>query len=347
MAITINPSQFLYTGKTGNSRAAAPEKASETLSGALEKALPGVVKATERQSPEETARNILKHVQTGLNQLRAQGADAGRLEERLQAAREGIAKGYAEATDILKGLGMLDDDMQGQIDQGRSLVDQGLEELSLGLQQPQSAYRLSSASASLSVANQLSLQVLTREGDRVTVSFSQSQSSAAAVSSQGFSLMASAQQSWQMEVAGDLSPAETEALSALFNDVQSLSERFFAGDIGSALESAMTLGYDGSQLAALSLNLTQRTTITSTSAYSAVREQLPTPELESLKAPLASYVDSYLQALDKAGALADAPQTFSDLVQSLLPEESRMPVWQSFHDGLNQLLQARNGALSE
>lgn len=334
MAISIKPSQYLL----GNlpTTANKTQASAKALTEALAKTMPGVIQTTDKQSPEQTAKNILNHVQNGLNQLRSQGANSERLEQRLAAAQEGIEKGYKQATEILKGLGLYDDELKEQVEAGRKLVDDGMAELAKNIKNlpaPNTMPMLSSSS--LSTANSLSLQVLTREGDRVTVRFDQAQ----ATSSSSDSFSASLQQSWSMEVEGSLSDAEQKALSGLFNDVQSLSERFFAGDIGSALEQAMGLGYDGQQLAAFSLNLTQKMSFSAVqSPYAQVREQLPTPELERLRAPLASYVDSYMNALDKAKPLANPMQTFQDLIQQLLPEESRMPVWQAFHEGLNKLL---------
>lgn len=341
MPININPSQyrFLDNAKTtqGSNKTSETAKA---LTESLQKALPGVT-VGDKQSPEETARNILRHVENGLNQLRAQGADAGRLQERLDAAKAGIDKGYAEATEMLKGLGMLDDNLKEQIAAGRKLVDQGVEALANNIKNPTSANSLVAASSSLKVANSMTLEVLTRDGDRVKVSFAQTQSTSSNTSADAFSMSSSASIEWKMDVVGNLSQAETEALSTLFNDVQNLSERFFAGDLGKALEQAMNLGYDASQLASLSLNLTQQTTSVSTRAYSQFKPELPTPELESLKAPLASYVDSYARALEKANPLADAVQTLRDIMQKMLPEESRMPIWKTYTDALNQLLAAQ------
>ena len=341
MAINLTPGQFrlpdnkLSQTPARSSQSAEPEK---VLTESLAKTLPGVVSVGEKQSPQETARNILRHVQNGLNQLRVQGADAGRLEQRLQAARDGIEKGYAEATDMLKGLGLLSDELKSEIAAGRELVNQGLDELAGNIGKSASEPVLTARSDSLTVANAFSLEVLTREGDRVKVSFSQTQGISQSRSAAGESMALSSQRSWSMEVAGSLSEAERTALTGLFDDVQSLSERFFAGDIGRALGDAMELGFDGTQLASMSLNLVQQTSVVSTRAYSQFQPQLPTPELESLKAPLASYVDSYLRALDKASPLANAAQTLQDLVQQMLPEESRLPVWQAFHHGINQLL---------
>lgn len=96
----------------------------------------------------------------------------------------------------------------------------------------------------------------------------------------------------------------------------------------------MSLGFDGNELASLSLNLTQQTVATSTKAYSQVQPQLPTEQLETLKAPLASYIDAYTRAIEQADALAKPEKTLQDLVNSLLPEEERLPIWNQFHQGL-------------
>ena len=245
MAINLNPGQFrlpdnkLSQTPARSSQSAEPEK---VLTESLAKTLPGVVSVGEKQSPQETARNILRHVQNGLNQLRVQGADAGRLEQRLQAARDGIEKGYAEATDMLKGLGLLNDELKSEIAAGRELVNQGLDELAGNIGKSPSEPVLTARSDSLTVANAFSLEVLTREGDRVKVSFSQTQGISQSRSAAGESMALSSQRSWSMEVAGSLSEAERTALTGLFDDVQSLSERFFAGDIGRALGDAMELG---------------------------------------------------------------------------------------------------------
>jgi len=344
MAISINSSQFLTQYSQSIAKAQKAQEPGKTLAESLAKAMPGVIKVGEKQSAEDTAKNILQFVQNGINQLKGQGASPERQQERLDAARKGIEKGYADAIDMLKGFGLYDDKLEKEIADGRKLVDNGLEQMAEQIRNPNAsstqASSIPSRLSALSVANQFSLEVMTREGDKVTVNFAQSQSGSYHNSDNGFSFSASAAQSWSMEVQGHLNEDEKKALSGLFDDVQSLSERFFAGDIGKALEQAMSIGYDGKQLASFSLNLLQRTSTTSVSPYAQqMRETAPTPELESLKSPLASYVDSYMKALEKASiSLPKAPQTLQDLVERMLPTESRLPVWKSFHDGLNQLL---------
>ncbi|MDK2777878.1 MAG: DUF5610 domain-containing protein [Pseudomonadota bacterium] len=341
MTINLTPSMFRqqsspFDWTQRSSVAGQQSTAAKGVAGAEDAS--GVVRLGQRQSPEETAANILNHVRNGLSQLQAQGADNDRLLQRLEAAKAGIAKGYAEATGILDDMGMLDDDLQGSIADGRALVDQGIAELEQALLNPQS--QSVAQSASLSASDSLSMTVMTRDGDRVQVSFAQNRASQWSSTENAFSMSSASSSGWQMQVNGNLSDAEREALAALFTDVQELSEQFFAGDIGAALGSAMELDISGTELASMSLNLTQKTVATATRAYSDVQPDLPTAELEAVKAPLAAYVDRYLNALDKASELADPQQAFRDLVQQMLPDNDRMQAWDLFHSGLNSHINA-------
>ena len=91
MAITISPSQYRNygtQGQEGSKKAAAEPAAAAKQSAAaqsLAKAMPGVVQLDKKQSPEDTAAAILRHVENGINQLRTQGADQSRIDQRLQA----------------------------------------------------------------------------------------------------------------------------------------------------------------------------------------------------------------------------------------------------------------------
>lgn len=339
MAIVLPPNTFsnLIGNRPGSSSAvtAAPTRRETTTENTTRTQISGALVQGPRQSAEQTAKHILQHVQRGLEQLRNQGASDERLQQRLAAAQQGIEKGYAEAQSMLKGMGLLDEDTKADIDAGRALVDQGLTQLLAPKASEPSVVTLQS---SLRVQNALTLDIVTREGDRVNVQFVQA---VAAQSQQANGVQwaqAEGQQAWEMTVSGQLNDAERSALGGLLDDVQRLSEAFFAGDLGDALQQAMSLTLDGKALASMSLSLTQESFVSRSRAYAPQPIELPTPQLESLKAPLASYVDSYMAALERASPLVDAQQVFADMVQALLPDESRMPVWRAFHDGLNELL---------
>ncbi|ASP40511.1 hypothetical protein CHH28_18360 [Bacterioplanes sanyensis] len=340
MAIQIPPSAYARSSLNSSSPAARTEAPAADNSAVGKVA--GIVRS-EPQSAEKTAANILNFVQRGLQQLQAQGGDSERLQQRLDAAREGIEKGYRQAQDMLDGMGMLDDELKSQIAAGRELVDAGLDALaedpSAELFAP--AEQAVSSSAQLSVSNQMSLQVVTRDGDRVRVSFAQSSSAQASVGDNRLSLRSSAELGFQMSVEGQLSDEERSALDTLFADVYSLSEQFFAGDLGGALEQAMSLGFDGQQLASMSLDLRQQASVARQAFYPAQKPELPEP-LQAVQAPLAAYSEAYEQALQRANPLAEPQQSLRDMMSALLPEESRMPIWQSFSDGLDQALAQRD-----
>ena len=238
---------------------------------------PDGVVVGERQSAESTAENILSHVQKGLDALKESGASQEQIDARLEAAKEGIATGYAQAREMLEGMGMMDDALAADIDRGETLVNEGISSMAAGdipallasdetdtvsntdaadSEVPTSSINTPTYSAAaMRTSNNMSLEVITQDGDRVTVDFSQRQGSLE-MRAGGLSVSASAfSEKWDMEVRGNLDDGEVAALEELFADVQKLSETFFGGDLGAALEEAMSLGFDGNELASMSLNL--------------------------------------------------------------------------------------------
>lgn len=335
MSITVNPSQFGFLQPQGRAGDAVSNQASATNKTVTEPVAQELLK-TARQSPQRTADNMLDFIGRGVDSLRASGASTERVADRIAAAREGVARGYAEAEEIIEARGLMTDELRQEIAAGRKLVEEGINQIERGEKNSTDTRQLNeiTSTSSLKVANSLTLDVMTRDGDSVTVSFSQSEQRRSESAPDFLQVSSSNRSAWTFEVEGNLDEAEQEALSNLFNSVQDLSERFFSGDLGSALEQAMSLGFDGNELASLSLNLTQQTVMTSTRAYSQVQPQLPTEQLEALKAPLASYIDAYTRAIEQADALAKPEKTLQDLMNSLLPEEERLPIWNQFQQGL-------------
>ena len=123
MAIQIPPSSYQRSSNPFASSSPAQSSPDAKASDSA-KQVAGIVR-TQPQSAERTAANILNFVQRGLQQLQSQGADDQRFQQRLEAARQGIEKGYKQAQEMLDGMGMLDEALQGQITAGRELVDQG------------------------------------------------------------------------------------------------------------------------------------------------------------------------------------------------------------------------------
>jgi hypothetical protein len=322
---------------------------------------PDGVVVGERQSAESTAENILSHVQKGLDALKANGASQEQIDARLEAAKEGIATGYAQAREMLEGMGMMDDALAADIDRGETLVNEGISSMAAGdipallasdeadtvastdaadTEEPTSSINTPTYSAAaMRTSNNMSLEVITQDGDRVTVDFSQRQGSLE-MRAGGLSVSASAfSEKWDMEVRGNLDDGEVAALEELFADVQKLSETFFGGDLGAALEEAMSLGFDGNELASMSLNLRQQSFSNVSRAYGQAGPSMPTERLESQRSNIADYVDSYMKAIDKASpSLSNPLSNLQDMLAQLVPEDDRLGALASFNEGLNRLL---------
>ena len=106
-----------------------------------------------------------------------------------------------------------------------------------------------------------SLQIVTADGDRVTIRFRQQDIVAvtAAQASDGTSggsqAAAISSGRLQISVRGNLSADELKAIDDLISHVDALATQFFSGDLQAAFNSAAALGADPSQIAQFSLHL--------------------------------------------------------------------------------------------
>lgn len=81
---------------------------------------------SEPPSASDVASVILGFVQNRLQQEADGGADAEKLADLMSQARAGIEQGYAEAREQIEALGMMNETLSGEIDEGFSLIQEGL-----------------------------------------------------------------------------------------------------------------------------------------------------------------------------------------------------------------------------
>lgn len=312
----------------------------------------------DKKSADDVAKTMLNHVQRGLDQLRNSGASDERIEQRLEAAKAGIAKGYDQAEQQLKDMGLLNDDLKAEIAQGRNLIESGLEQLGsvdeketdISTKMP-SFNEVSRYGTQASQQNSMSLELMTKDGDKISLSFMQSSSSFSYGAQEGHQLITAAgfeeNLTWQMDVTGSLDEGEQEALSNLLQDVEKLSNSFFSGDLGEALEQAMALGFDGNELASMSLNLRQESFSSVSRAYNSVQPKLPTPELENLSSGLLAYNENYLSALEQAKSFESPETLLNDLVDQLYPDDHLKDIFQAYNQGLQNAVDGRADLMSK
>jgi len=276
-------------------------------------------------SPDDVAKTVLGFVEQRLKAEQAKGASTERLDTLLTQAREGIEKGYGQAEEQIKQLGLMSDELSDEISKGFELIDQGLTQFSdryiIGQKQTDgienaSGQKVDSSDSSTStVASSVvekpvstkpsnrqaldfnlpdlaqsnlhsaqagyrqfsardesaSIEIQTRDGDIVSISLSQIQAYFSEghlnVDSDNNSFVVSTKQNegyysaenFAFSVEGELDEEEIAALTDLLSQIEGLADQFFGGDFQGAFENALSLGFDGSQIASFSvdLNITQ------------------------------------------------------------------------------------------
>lgn len=87
------------------------------------------VPAFELPSPDDVAKNVLGFVENRIKQESADGASQQRLDNLLSQARKGVEKGFGEAKEQIKQLGLMTDELKGEIDQSFDKINVGLDKL--------------------------------------------------------------------------------------------------------------------------------------------------------------------------------------------------------------------------
>ncbi len=131
-----------------------------------------------------------------------------------------------------------------------------------------------------SSAQAFSMEIMTRDGDRITIDFSHQQSQTQileAVSSNGYQIEAAgieitAGSQFSYSVTGNLSVKERQAIQALVNEIGLIADDFFNGNIQNALQQAAEIDMDKSQLMDLNVNMRQSLTYAVSTAYTSVQQ---------------------------------------------------------------------------
>lgn len=313
-------------------------------------------KGFEPPSAADVASRVLGFVQNRLQQEADAGADNDRLAGLLEQARAGIEKGFAEAREQIEALGMMNDKLSADIDDSFGRIQDGLGDLEgryLGDSSAQSAAAASASSVEASSRDQLAFEVRTRDGDVVTVRMDELRYAAASTASMSNERGSASQSSatsmfagrYEFSVDGELDEGEREALTALFEDVQSVAGQFFDGDVQAAFQSAKDLNLTGNELASFSLNLSSMRSV-SASTYEAVSER---PSAATRLRPLEGLAKD-IQAMGR-DALANGidGDALSRLMDEIMSDiESRAPAsletgnrdlmdnfWKAIVDSLN------------
>ncbi|HED33589.1 MAG TPA: hypothetical protein ENJ08_05120 [Gammaproteobacteria bacterium] len=331
-----------FTGKASVEEKTLAQSSALLLDIVLGK-IPGTAPAVQQTSvsdfsPQAVADRITGFIDTSVQ--RRAGSEI-EIQSMLQQAKEGIEQGINEARDILESSGELSAEVEQQLNETESLVFQGLDKLERTLiQPPAQATDSTGVSESGQVSSQFqqtrkaAIEIVTRDGDRVAVSYSAFTQSA---SSQQFSLddsafsFSSRQQTrsavaFQFSVEGELDAEERDSINDLLKDIGDIAGQFFQGDVQAAFNASLELGFDGDALKSFSLDFQQATRVQVTQAYQRTG-QLYSP-LDSEAGPaiasprpavnLLSQLDDLLAQVKENNAIRQPENTLKSLLVDML-----------------------------
>jgi hypothetical protein len=244
----------------------SPEAASQdTVLNRLASNIPGM--DSDDFSPEKIADKIGGFVAQGLEAARRSGRSEEDVQKMYNAAVDGVKKGFAEAREILDGLGALSDNIASNINATEEKTMDALGSIDPGQQTPKDAQisRLMAAER-YQEAETLSLTVKTQDGDEVTINFSKSSQYEGSFGIEKdqdgntqslFNISRNESSDYKFSVEGDLDTDEIDALQNLIKDVNEISNEFFDGDVQKAFDMASEFRMDKTELSSMNLRLTQ------------------------------------------------------------------------------------------
>lgn len=172
-------------------------------------------------------------------------------------------------------------------------------------------FSVQQASTQIATSQQFSLELTTKEGDRVTIyaeqSSSYSQELAVAESAETVQFSLSQQainlSRFQFQVEGNLNPGEEAAIKNVLDDMQLLASEFFAGNSETALDLSESLRLDQTQLSRLEFSVEQSLSAQWSQRY--VSSQPVTVEADALFEQLSKKIDYLLDPSTLKGIFAE------------------------------------------
>ncbi len=333
---------------TDDKRQTALKLVTRTLSQAYEKIAGKDAVSTTAYTDQEpvtakkAASTILGFIERRLKMDAAEGATQEQLQSRLEAGLEGFKKGFSEAEEKLKALGMFYPEVEADLKDIHEQVLKGIDALkekfvagvkSDSATQSESLPNITAPTSFNNAAIQQGLyeyaeardfkfELTTREGDKVSIRASSSVgvSVAAAQDKNGVSVNASksSASNFELSIEGDLNEQELNAINELLRRVDKLAGQFYAGNLGDVFDRAVALGYDDKQIASYALNLSQvqiQQVAASYSAFTPGGEQ--SPGLASQLAPVGDFIKDVLSSLNVASEFADPHKLLLDLTRKM------------------------------
>ncbi|GAB2590787.1 MULTISPECIES: DUF5610 domain-containing protein [Nitrincola] len=330
----ISSSKSAKPSESGRSLSELHDKVLQTLS----QSIPGMSvdkfkKLDANQfTPEKVADRISGFVAAGLENARARGASEERIQQMYDAAMKGVEKGFKEAKEILTNLDVLKGKIAEDVSETERLTFDALAKLS-PQQRLVSNLTQMTAAQRFEKSETFELNLMTKEGDKVSISFGRSESMQAgmsiAKSDSGmaaiFDMSRSETSGFSFSVQGNLNVDEIDAIQNLIRDVNQLANEFFEGDVQKAFEQAANFKMDTQQLASMSLTLTRSESYSAAMSYEKTQALGGSAETQRPQQRLSQLMEGMKQAMnEQIKSFVKEPESFmSELMKGLVQQDIR------------------------
>lgn len=202
-------------------------------------------------------------------------------------------------------------------------------------------------------AREFNFELTTKEGDKVIIRAASSEGLAIEAGRAGrgnnsvsaLNASYSSSQSFSLSIEGDLSEGELGAINDLLGRVNDLAGQFFNGNLDTAFNQAMNMGYDAEQIGSFSLNLAQAEIQQVTQAYQTFEPNraagnVDKPQLlaEQLL-PMGNFIKDLLASLDRASEFNEPKSLLSNMAEKVTGEtEVDQQQGKRFRDFMEQIL---------
>ena len=291
---------------------------------------------------ETVANNVLKFVGGVVRGAAKSGADDETLTDLIGQARSGVAKGIAMAQKDLAGL--MNSEISQGIEKSREAIGNGINELEdevLGKSEAASGIIAQQLFAQNMNAEQAGLVIRTKDGDEVSLYFGQARqvsynasytynapiNTGSGTSATSDSASFSYNQSLQyteysgvsFAVKGDLDEGELTAISDLLKQITDVSRSFFDGDIETAFNKALELGFDENELVGFSLQLDRKQVSEKIAAYQQNESEVDNKEaLRKQLEPLKAYVEQLKSMQDLLDKTLEVGTDYSKVINGVI-----------------------------
>ena len=130
------------------------------------------------------------------------------------------------------------------------------------------------------------------------------------------------QQSLSFSVTGELDEDELKAIGKLVGDANDLADEFFNGDIETAFNQALELGFDEQELTGFALQLTRVESAQVIKAYESVSlyDEGNKGNEDATKAvkPVANYMEKLMDVLDRSSSQLEDSRSYDNIVTELI-----------------------------